>query len=613
MRRFFSSSLSVAIAIGLIVLPACVPQPAPNPPIGGGGGGTLTPPPASNSNRNANRNANRNSNSTDSGPPRPNTNSNANANTNTNVNANQNANANANQNTNVNANDNVNANQRVPGSPLITAFADAITPECTIFRSNQFTLVEGNAPVTWSIRSGPPGMTISSASRRVTWNAPNFGFLGTYTVQVAATNALGEDIEDFVITVEPLFDRVLERLSNSLIGAVPDKESTSVSLSSDGNLVVFQSDATNLVANDTNGVVDIFLLDRAAGALRRLSLTAAGDQLTVPSITPVIAADGGFVAFQTFSGALAPDDSNNSADVFVIDLAADTIELVSRASDGTLGLSGATDPAISADGRFVAFASLSDNLVASDTNLASDIFVRDRQTGTTTRVSIATDGTEADGLSRSPVISPNGRFVAFVSEATNLVTDDANAALDVFVHDRDTGETTRVSLGPANAEIPEGADGPSITGASGEFITFITRGALATTDVNGLSDVYLRNRLTGVVTLVSTAPNGFAGNDSSTYARISPDGNFVAFESQAADLVAGDPNNSLIDIFVRNLSAGTTQLVSLNDDLESGNGASFRPAIARNGVFVAFESKADNLTCPDDFDFTDVFGKPLLP
>ncbi len=197
------------------------------------------------------------------------------------------------------------------------------------------------------------------------------------------------------------------------------------------------------------------------------------------------------------------------------------------------------DTSISADGRFVVFQSDATNLVAGDTNGASDVFVHDRQTGTTTRVSVDSAGHEATGLypaSGDPAISADGRFVAFDSNATNLVAGDTNSAYDIFVHDRQTGTTTRVSVDSAGNQA-NGYD-PSLS-ADGRFVAF-TSGAsnLVAGDTNGASDVFVHDRQTGTTTRVSVDSAGWQAYSFSHLPSISADGRFVAFASNATNLVA---------------------------------------------------------------------------
>jgi tricorn protease-like protein len=194
-----------------------------------------------------------------------------------------------------------------------------------------------------------------------------------------------------------------------------------------------------------------------------------------------------------------PGDTNNAYDVFVRDRQSGTTSRVSLASNGAQGSANSTDPAISADGRFVAFVSNASNLVAGDTNDTGDIFVHDRQTGTTSRVSVASGGTQGSGPSSAPSISADGRFVAFGSDAANLVAGDTNGEPDVFVHDRQTGTTSRVSVASDGTQgitiFHSDVSFTSSISADGRFIAFDSdHGNLVAGDRNQTSDVFVRDQ-----------------------------------------------------------------------------------------------------------------------
>src|SRR5437016_8015596 len=251
-----------------------------------------------------------------------------------------------------------------------------------------------------------------------------------------------------------------ERVSVASGGTEGNGASLSSALSADGRFVAFVSAATDLVAADTNGVSDVFVHDRQTGATERVSVASGGAEgngssgLIGFAFPPALSADGRFIAFVSFATNLVAGDTNGATDVFVHDRQTGTTERVSVASGGTQSNAASLGSALSADGRFVAFQSDATNLVAGDTNGATDVFVRDRQTGMTERVSVASDGTQANNVSSYPALSADGRFVAFESDATNLVAGDTNGATDVFVHDRQTGATERVSA--AYCRTPQG-------------------------------------------------------------------------------------------------------------------------------------------------------------
>jgi Tol biopolymer transport system component len=184
------------------------------------------------------------------------------------------------------------------------------------------------------------------------------------------------------------------------------------------------------------------------GTTERVSLGPNGVQGNEISFEAALSADGRFVAFKSRASNLVVGDTNDQDDVFVHDRRTGTTERVSVGPNGVQGNGDNDEPALSADGRFVAFTSDASNLVPGDTNGSPDVFVRDRRTGTTERMSVRRDGVQVRGFSYNPALSADGRFVAFVSSAHTLVPGDTNDEGDVFVRDRRTGATERVSLGP---------------------------------------------------------------------------------------------------------------------------------------------------------------------
>src|SRR5216117_3024843 len=304
-----------------------------------------------------------------------------------------------------------------------------------------------------------------------------------------------------------------ERVSVASGGTEGNGASLSSALSADGRFVAFDSTATDLVAADTNGVSDVFVHDRQTGATERVSVASGGAQ--------------------------------------------------GNGSSGLIGF--AFPPALSADGRFVAFVSSATNLVAGDTNGATDVIVHDRQTGMTERVSVASDGTQANNASSYPVLSADGRFVAFDSAATDLVAGDTNGVSDVFVHDRQTGTTERVSVASGGAQGNGNSGGffavPALS-AAGRFVAFQSAATnLVAGDTNGTTDVFVHDRQTGATERMSVASGGVQGNGFSAGPALSADGRFVAFRSAGTNLVAGDTKGGTA-VFVHDRQTGTTERVS---------------------------------------------------
>jgi Tol biopolymer transport system component len=392
-------------------------------------------------------------------------------------------------------------------------------------------------------------------------------------------------------------------------GVAGESDSQLASVSGDGRFVAFWSRASTLVAGDTNGTNDVFVHDRSTGVTERVSVDSkerqavGGDRDGVLDINygrPAISADGRFVVFASSATNLVSGDKNQTVDVFLRDRAAGTTERVSDASRKTEANGESWRPAISPDGRFVAFASYADNLVAGDTSVASDVFLRDRQAGTTERVSVSSSGQQADNNSESPAVSADGRFVAFVSSASNLVDGDTDGVSDVFLRDRQAGTTEGVSVDPS-AEFGNFSNSPAIS-ADGRYVAFDSWEDLVPGDTNNSFDVFVRDRATGALERVSVDSAGVEGDDWSLAPSISADGRFVAFHSFAHNLVAGDGNFDY-DIFVHDRQAHTTVRASVTTSGAEGGSqyGSLNASLSADGQVVAFESEA--ALVPEDSEF----------
>ncbi|MFM8332732.1 MAG: TolB family protein, partial [Candidatus Methylumidiphilus sp.] len=351
------------------------------------------------------------------------------------------------------------------------------------------------------------------------------------------------------------------RVSTDSAGVQGNSDSRSAAISADGRYVAFDSHARNLVAGDTYGYQNVFVKDLQTGVTTRVSTNSAGAQANNDSASPAISADGRYVAFWSIATDQVAADTNGTSDIFVKDLQTGATTRVSTDSAGVQGngFSFAKHD-LSADGRYVAFYSEASNLVAGDTNGILDVFVKDLQTGATTRVSTDSAGAQANYYSYSPVLSADGRYVAFFSGASNLAVGDTELdTTDVFVKDMQTGVTAWVSTYSTG-----GFHGysPAIS-ADGRLVAFpSTASKLVVGDTNGYSDIFIKDLQMGTTTRASTDNAGAQANENSFYdTTLSADGRFVAFTSYASNLVAGDTNGAA-DIFVKDLQTGATALVS---------------------------------------------------
>jgi PKD repeat protein len=379
-----------------------------------------------------------------------------------------------------------------------------------------------------------------------------------------ATNLVSDDTNE--VTDIFVHDRQTEttyRISKSTGGIEGDGGSGLPSISSDGMNATFESGATNLVSGDTNGKRDIFVRNRASGTTYLISKDSTGTIGNGDSVNPSISADGMYATFESVATNLVSGDTNGKRDIFVRNRATGATYLISRDSTGTIGNGDSANPSISADGLYAAFESVATNLVSGDTNAKRDVFVRDRAAGTTNLISKSSAGIVGNDASYDPSISVDGRNVTFESIATNLVTDDTNGMRDIFVRDRQSGTTYRVSKNTTGGEANNNSYNSSIA-ADGRYVTFESLASnLVTDDTNEIKDIFVRDRAAGVTYLISRSSAGTIGNGGSRNPSISADGRYVTFESVATNLVDGDTNGKS-DIFVRDRQTGTTTLVSKN-------------------------------------------------
>jgi uncharacterized repeat protein (TIGR01451 family) len=386
----------------------------------------------------------------------------------------------------------------------------------------------------------------------------------------------------------------------------------------DGRFVVFASAASNLVPGDTNGVGDVFVRDRRTGVTERVSLGPKGvegngdSNFFGISTAPAISDDGRYAAFKSDASNLVKGDRNDLTDVFVRDRSAGTTERVSEAGGGD-------NPGISPDGNFVAFETFD-----FDGDFAQDIYLRNRTTGAIERISVSHDGSEVFGTSEDPVVA-NGPVVAFASSAPNLVPND-QSNIDVFVRDLSGPSPTTELVSVSSDEAPAGAFDTSrnaaITG-DGRFVAFQSdaQNFTAVPQTGFFSDIFVRDREAGTTVLASPDGDGGEASGQSEDPEISPNGRFVSFASFASDLIARapDPDGELVrDAFVRDITAGSTEMVSVNstheDATREGNhddvGAG---TVSADGLVTLMGTQADNLFGGDDNLVNDVYVSDRRP
>lgn len=403
--------------------------------------------------------------------------------------------------------------------------------------------------------------------------------------------------------------------SKSSLGVLGDDASTSPAISQDGRYVACESDATNLVSGDTNGFADIFVRDRLAGTTVRVSVAADGTQGDADCSSCSISADGRYVAYLSAASDLVPSDTNHVHDLFVHDRSTGLVRRASVAWDGQEGDGPTLSGAVSGNGRYVVFSSVATNLIPGDTNGQPDVFVRDMVTNTTRIASVVTGGiVQGSGPSETASISYDGRYVVFSSEATNLAQGDNNARRDIFTHDFAVGVTSRLSVSSAGAEGNGNVGWNTAVSANGRYAVFTSASTnLVADDSNGADDVFFRDGLAGTTSRISLSSGGTQASGTS-YGPLgmSPDGRYVTFASNAADLVAGD-SNSVSDAFVRDNATGATERISVTPNGTQGTQGSSSGAISSDGHYAAFSTSAGNLVSSDTNSASDIFVAQLKP
>jgi Tol biopolymer transport system component len=379
-------------------------------------------------------------------------------------------------------------------------------------------------------------------------------------------------------------------------------------ISGNGRLIAFESRADNLVPNDENEEIDVFVHDRQTGKTRRVSVSSAEEEADGQSYEASISGNGRWVAF-TSTAPLSAADKNGAPDIYLRDRKTGKTKRVSVASDGSEGDDYSEHAEISASGRFVAFRSAA-GLVGSDDNGSDDVYVRDRKTRKTRLVSLDSDGqqTSASDTHDDPFVSSDGRFVMWYSNSATLVPNDENKFPDIFVRDRKRGRTTRVTLDSQDGEIAQGGYDASMS-ANGRFIAFESEDdEIVPNDGNPNSDIFVRDRVRGTTKRASVwegkpEPNDFVG-----YPRISDDGRFVSFCTPATNV---DRNFSGDDLFVRDMKGRTTKLISVPASEDGHPNGNCYSDLSVGSRWVVWES-GKQLVPSDQNDIIDVYFRGPL-
>ncbi|MBU6320344.1 MAG: PD40 domain-containing protein [Alphaproteobacteria bacterium] len=421
--------------------------------------------------------------------------------------------------------------------------------------------------------------------------------------------------------VTPSAIQIASRSATGVLhNGVLDSIHTGAKISADGRYVAFVSTATNLTPDDTTSYQDIFVKDLQTGGITRVSTNASG----VPSVGNTylmdFSRDGNLVLFASTAPGFVPGDTNGFLDVFVKNIQTGAVTRVSTSASGAQGNSSSWGGSFSADNRYVLFDSASSNLVSGDTNNRDDVFLKDLQTGAITRLSTGSAGQQATGASYRGTLSSDARLAVFESEASNIVSGDTNGAGDLFLKNIETGVLTRISTDSSGAQA-NGSSFYAAMSSDGRFVAFSSNATnLVPGDTNGQADLFLKDLQTGAVSRISTDASGAqaTGGGSpppfwppgSIFASFSGDGRYIAFQSTAANLVPGDTNDQS-DIFIKDLQTGEIIRVSADASGGQSNSHSVFPSFSFDGRSVAFISDADNLVPGDANGQADVFVRSL--
>lgn len=396
--------------------------------------------------------------------------------------------------------------------------------------------------------------------------------------------------------------------ASSALGTSPD------TLSPDGRFAVFASGATNLVAGDTNLWPDIFLRDRVAGTITRVSVGSGNIEANAESASPAVSDDGRFIAFQSLASNLAAGDFNGTWDIFVHDRQTGLTTIVSVANTGAIGNGASTSPSISGDGTLIAFESDASNLAVSDPNAATDVFLRNLATNSTRMLSRIPGGALGNAASKAPALSGDGRFVAFESLATNLAPGATAAFSKILVLDLSAGGPQLASLNTAGVAANAAAFQPSIS-SDGSRIAFTSSSSNLAPVSQTVNNAFLRDRGAATTTLVNALSNGTPANGNATGVRLADNGSFAALLSNSSNLTPGH-SGTIADAFVVDLTTGLTLRASVPLTVPgepNGAGVVNIGSVSNDGRLTTFQSASTNLLAGDPNDaLVDVYLRDSL-
>ncbi|NTW80237.1 MAG: S8 family serine peptidase, partial [Geobacteraceae bacterium] len=461
---------------------------------------------------------------------------------------------------------------------------------------------------TWTTYSSP--LTISTEGTTTVYSRAedSAGNIGSLTNSPATIN---------IDKTLPKLLPIMGRISLSSDGAEGNSNSYKPFISDDGRFVAFWSPASNLVAGDTNGEVDVFVHNRGTGTTERVSVSTSGEQAIYPLNSPhftgsylsSISSDGRYVLFSADAHNLAPPLGTLGMKVFLRDRQAGTTEMISVSQTGLADNTDSYGGSVSTDGRYVAFSSSSMNIMPGLTIYQPRIFVKDRETGAIENISVSSDGADAIGnnmLSNGASISNDGRYVLFLSSAGNLVPGDTNGSQDLFIRDRQLSQTKRVNVSTAGAQSESSTIPSFAMSADGRYVAFESTAKNLVTGVtlSNYTNTYLHDTQTGATVLVNVSSTGAVNRGwQHSLNSISPDGRYVAYKTDSVDIIPEDPFLYGATI-IHDMQTGANEVLS-----SSGSDAS----LASDRKVVAFRSSETSLVLGDTNGFDDIFVSDRAP
>lgn len=433
---------------------------------------------------------------------------------------------------------------------------------------------------------------------------PRWGVLSGFAVGVVALG-LAAWLPSWGVVASP--GGGTTRVSVASTGESANGHSGEPAITAHGRYVVYSSAASNLAPDDSNGKSDVFFWDRKLGTTMLISLSSTGRQGNADSTQPAVSAMfGRYVVFSSAASNLVPGDTNGARDVFVRARRTGVTQRVSVSSSGQQGNGESSEPTISRFGHYVVFTSSASNLVPGDTNGARDVFIRDLSAGVTQRVSVAGNGEQGNDSSSTGASAKGGRYVVFTSSASNLVPGDTNGTADVFIRDREQGTTGAISrsstgqLGNNRSMLP-------VINRGGRFVAFYSDASnLVPEDTTTMGDMFVLDRRLGIMKWVALPdyPDCCVYRSTGT-GDLSYGGRLLVVSW--SDYVPVMPLGSTCHVMVRDLKLGTSRRVVVPYGGGYANGCSWDPAISHNGSYVAFTSNASNLVSDDTNRKSDIF------